>query len=57
MEHKEVYIPNNFWPHLQKFKNIYFQPIVPVATLYLLTDQIAGIGDLEIGGFGEDPGD
>ena len=30
---------------------------VPVATLYPLADQITGVGDLEIGGLGEDPGD
>ena len=28
-----------------------------MTTLYLLPDQIAGVGDLEIGGFGGDPGD
>ena len=39
--------------HPQKFKKIYFHPVVPVATLYLLVDQIAGV---EIGGSGGDLG-
>ena len=50
-------LQNQFPLHPQKFKKIYFHPVAPVATLYPLADQIAGVGDLEIGGLEGDPGD
>jgi hypothetical protein len=38
--------------HRQNFKKIYFQPVVPVAMLYPLADQIVRVGGLEIGVLG-----